>query len=302
MTCENYNCRDATNVLKEQQRTLTVKNPEQVNYNSSKSHNNVILAHDPALDTTKSFKTYLKHYKEENHIEGRFNIDTSSDRNATKVLCSFVMSGNQELISSMPRTEQVDYFRHGLDFLTTEYPTFHLLDARIHYDEQGLPHMHASFLPIHICEDGRKSFNVTAHQKGKAYFRGFQDRFYTFMNELYPEKNLQREKSDRDHTKKMSVKEYKANQEFKQDLLKERSALLAYQKELHHVEHKIQSRLQKAKEIEAYNQQIDAYCRELGLTYTDYMSQCFWAERGMAQYPLPEKYNPEKEHTLGRDR
>ena len=298
MTCANYKYRDATNVLKEQQRTLTVKNQAHVNYDSSKSHNNVILARDPVLDTEKSFKAYLKRYRENNNIEGRFNIDTSCDRNATKVLCSFIMSGSQELISSMTRAEQVEYFRHGLKFLQAEYPTFHLVDARVHYDEQGLPHMHASFLPIHIDGDGRKSFNVTKHQKGKDYFRGFQDRFYSFMQELYPEKNLQRYKPERDHTHKLTVREYKENQDFKKKLREEHSALLSYQKELQHAEQQLQKRMEQTREIEAYNHEIDAYCRELGLTYTDYMSQCFWADRGMAQYPIPEQHNPDRSRSI----
>ena len=67
----------------------------------------------------------------------------------------------------MTRTEQVEYFKTGLEFLKTEYPTFHIVDSRIHYDEQGLPHMHTSMLPIHVKADGTKNFNISQHQKGK---------------------------------------------------------------------------------------------------------------------------------------
>lgn len=70
------------------------------------------------------------------------------------------MSGSQELISSMTRTEQTEYFKAGLEFLKAEYPTFHIVDSRIHYDEKGLPHMHTSMLPIHIKADGNKTLNI----------------------------------------------------------------------------------------------------------------------------------------------
>ena len=70
--------------------------------------------------------------------------------------------------------EQVEYFRSGLEFLKEEYPTFHVVDSRIHYDEKGLPHMHTSMLSIHVKENGDKTFNVSQHQKGKDYFRGFK--------------------------------------------------------------------------------------------------------------------------------
>ena len=211
MTCENYTCNNANAVEREQERKLTVKNKENVNYDISKSCKNVILEHDSKIDEYKSFRAYVKAYKEENNIGGRFNIDTACDRNATKVLSCFVMSASSDLISSMTRKEQVEYFRCGLDFLKTEYPTFHIVDSRIHFDEKGLPHLHTSMLPIHEKEDGSKSFNVSQHQKGKDYFRGFQDRFYEYMKEHYPDKELQRINPKRDHDKKMTVKEYKEN-------------------------------------------------------------------------------------------
>ena len=74
------------------------------------------------------------------------------------MLSTFVMSGSHDLMASMTRSEQVEYFRAGLDFLKQEYPTFHVVDSRVHFDEQGLPHMHTSMLPIHEKEDGSKSF------------------------------------------------------------------------------------------------------------------------------------------------
>ena len=218
----------------------------------------------------KSFRAYVKAYKEENGIVGRFNIDTTCDRNATKVLSCFVMSASSDLISSMTRKEQIAYFHCGLAFLKTEYPTFHVVDCRIHYDEKGLPHMHASMLPIHEKENGTKTFNVSQHQKGKDYFRGFQDRFYEYMKERYPDKDLQRTNPERDHDKKMTVKEYKENQDMKRELEQERLYLLERAERLKEIEKQIDDRFQEAEEIRAYNDEIDRYCREQGLSYYQY--------------------------------
>jgi len=172
------------------------------------------------------------------------------------------MSGSQELISSMTRTEQTEYFKAGLEFLKTEYPTFHIVDSCIHYDEQGLPHMHTSMLPIHIKADGNKTFNISQHQKGKDYFKGFQDRFYYYMKERYPDKDLQRNNPERDHDKKQTVKEYKENEDMKRELEQERLYLLERAERLNEIKKQIDDRFRETDEIKAYNDEIDRYCRE----------------------------------------
>lgn len=295
MTCENYNCNDAIAVEKEQERKLTVHDKAHVNYDIAKSDKNVILEHDRRIDDYKNFRAYVKDYKEEHGISGRFNIDTSSDRNATKVLSCFVMSASRDLISSMTRTEQIEYFRTGLEFLKQEYPSFHVVDSRIHFDEQGLPHMHTSMLPIHEKENGDRVFNVSQHQKGKDYFRGFQDRFYDYMKERYPEKDLQRTDPNRDHDKKLTVKEYKDNQDLKHELEQERQILLERAERLQEIEQEIDRRFDEADEIERYNQSVDKYCKEHGMSYLQYEKQCYWAERGVGEYPAPELENQERQ-------
>ena len=294
MTCENYNCTDANSVEREQERTLTVKNLDRVNYDPDKSDRNVVLEHDSRTDQFKTFRAYVKDYKEQEHIVGRFNIDTTSDRNATKVLSCFVMSGSHDLIASMTREEQIEYFRAGLDFLKEEYPTFHVVDSRVHYDEKGLPHMHTSMLPIHVKEDGSKSFNVSKHQKGKDYFRGLQDRFYEHMRERYPDKDLQRTDPQRDHDKKLSVKEYKENQDFKRELEQERQRLIERNEKLKAIGEQIDRTYEEAEKTYRYNLEVERYCQEQGITFAQYEKQCFWAERDWGNYPEPERHNPDK--------
>lgn len=66
----------------------------------------------------------------------------------------------------------------------------------------------------------------------KDYFKGFQNRFYDYMKERYPDKDLQRTNPERDHDKKMTVKEYKENQDIKRELEQERLYLLECAKRL----------------------------------------------------------------------
>lgn len=301
MTCQNYSCADANGVEREQERTLTVKDPSHVNYNPALSDRNVVLEHDSRADSFTTFRAYVKDYKESEGITGRFNVDTTNDRNATKVLACFVMSGSHDLMASMTRAEQIEYFKAGLDFLKQEYPTFHIVDSRVHYDEQGLPHMHTSTLPIHVKEDGSKSFNVSQHQKGRDYFRGFQDRFYEYMKERYPDKELHRTDPNRDHNKKLSVKEYKENQDMKRELEQERQRLLAKGERLQEIDRQLDNAYQQSEKTYRYNLEIEQYCQTEGLTLTQYEKAVFWADRGYGEYPEPERNNPDRQIEQGKD-
>lgn len=303
MTCENYNCTDANSVEREQERRLSVKDLSKINYDPERSNKNIILEHDKEIDRHKTFKEYVRDYKEREDITGRFNIDTVSDRNATKVLSCFVMSGSRNLIATMTRTEQVYYFRNGLEFLKQEYPTFHLVDARIHYDEKGLPHMHASFLPIHERENGDRVFNVSQCQKGRDYFKGFQDRFYDFMRERFPEKCLERTDPEQEHRRKMSVREYKENKDFEREIEQERQRLLAKNEKLKDIEQQMNEAYEEQEKAQKHLREIERYCERMGLSMYQYEKQCFMADRGYCAYPAPERYNPERqqEHEIERE-
>lgn len=301
MTCENYNCTDANSVEREQERRLTVKDLSKVNYSPEKSDKNIILEHDKEIDKHKTFREYVKDYKEREGITGRFNIDTTSDRNATKVLSCFVMSGSRDLISSMTRTQQIYYFKAGLDYLKQEYPTFHLVDARIHYDEAGLPHMHASFLPIHEKESGERTFNVSQCQKGRDYFKGFQDRFFDHMRERYPEKDLQRTDPEQEHRKKMTVKEYKENKDLEREIEQERQQLIAKNDRLQEIARQMDEVYKGQEQALEYHKQIEDYCRDMGISYFQYEKQCYFADRGWGEYPAPEIHNPDRNTDHERD-
>ena len=154
--------------------------------------------------------------------------------------------------------------------------------------------MHTSMLPIQEKEDGSKSFNVSKHQKGKDYFRGFLDRFYDHMRERYPDKDLQRTDPNRDHEKKLSVREYKENQDFKRELEQEHKRLFTRNEKLKAIGKELDRAYEKSETAYRYNLEVERYCQEQGITIGQYEKQCFWADRDWGNYPEPERYNPNR--------
>ena len=306
---------ESIGVIKEQTRTLNVKDYNNVNYNPEKIKDNIILEHDNNLDKYKSFRDYVKDYYEKNDLTGRFNIDTKNDRNATKVLSSFIVSGTADFYKTFKdRNDIVEYYKESLKFLKEENPDFYIVDARIHFDERGLPHMHVSELPIYIDEKGNKSFNVSKAQrikddtiksdfkKSQLYYKQFQDRFFERMKERYPEKNLQRTDPNRDHDKKMKIKEYKEFKELQKEFREKKEHLLEKNEQLKDVEKQMNNREQELEQYNNYFDRVDDYCNRNGLTLFQYQKEIFYAERGQANFPPPEKYNPEREQEPLREK
>lgn len=306
---------ESIGVLKEQTRSLNVKDYNNVNYDPEKIKDNIILEHDNNLDKYKSFRDYVKDYYEKNDLTGRFNIDTKNDRNATKVLSSFIVSGTSDFYKTFKdRNDIIEYYKESLNFLKEENPDFHILDARIHFDEKGLPHMHVSELPIYVDEKGNKSFNVSKAQrikddtiksdlkKSQLYYKQFQDRFYDRMREKYPEKDLQRIDPNRDHEKKLKVKEYKEFKELQREFREKNEHLLEKNEQLKSIEKQMHNREIELEKYNNYFDIVDDYCNKNGLTLFQYQKQLFYAERGQGEYPPPERFNPEREQEPERER
>lgn len=294
-TCENYNCTQSVGVIKEQMRELKVKELSHVNYDPELSYKNITLEHDKNIDKYTNFRSYVKDFHDKEEIQGRFNIDTTGNR-ATTTLSSFVVSGSKDFIESFESREAlVYYFKEALTFLKEEYKDFHLVDARIHNDEKGLPHMHASFLPLVEREDKTKQFNVSKAQPGKNYFRGFQDRYFNHMREKFPEKNLQRTDPNRDHARKMTVKEYKEFKEIQKDYKDRIIDTKERIEKIKNIEDRCLEREQELKKYDKYFDKVQEYCDERGLTFFQYQKDLFYAERGLCDFPHPEKLNPDRE-------
>ena len=136
-----------------------------------------------------------------------------------------------------------------------------------------------------------KSIRCVIH---RSHFRGFQDRFYAHMRERYPDKELQRTDPNRDHEKKLSVREYKENQDFKRELEQEHKRLVAKNEKLKAIGKELDRAYEQSEKAYQYNLEVERYCQEQGITIGQYEKQCFWADRDWGNYPEPERYNPDR--------
>ena len=121
-----------------------------------------------------------------------------------------------------------------------------------------------------------------------------QDRFYDHMRERYPDKDLQRTDPNRDHEKKLSVREYKENQDFKRELEQEHKRLVAKNEKLKAISKELDRAHEQSEKAYHYNLEVERYCQEQGITIGQYEKQCFWADRDWGNYPEPERHNPDR--------
>lgn len=205
---QNYKFSEAGAILKEALRTLP--NYDNPDCDASRSHLNVALVSTDFQSLT--FEKYIIQYRKDNNIKGRFNLNTANKKNMTNVCSQALFTLSPEYISSMSRSEQIEYFNHCLDFFRSEFPTAKIVSAIIHFDETT-PHMHVTFLPIAERKsktgEYEKIFSTSILMPGKDFFRGYQDRFYKYITSCGYE-GLTRSNSNR---KNMSVKEYKKYQQ-----------------------------------------------------------------------------------------
>lgn len=99
----------------------------------------------------------------------------------------------------------------------------------------------------------------------------------------------------KEYRKKMSVREYKENQDFKKKIEQERQRLLSKNERLQEIQKQLDKADEKAEQSHKHNLRFEEYCREQGITYLRYERQCFYADRGYGEYPEPERSNPDRQ-------
>lgn len=216
---ENYKMSDAGGVGKEQERDKEYisKYYDNPDHDINKINENVTLLHDKERDG-KTWERYIRDYHAE-HLQGRLTT-RGNDKSQTNVLTGFMITASPDYINSMDKSEQTRFFKDAFRSIQEQYPTYHFVEATIHYDEKN-PHLHILALPVyHDKEKERDIFSTTKTQCGREHYRLFQDRLYKDMTERYGYR-LERgiRGSDREH---LSVKEYKELQEREKALQHER--------------------------------------------------------------------------------
>jgi len=88
----------------------------------------------------------------------------------------------------------------------------------------------------------------------------------------------------------------------KQELEQERQRLLERNEQLKEIESAINRRLEEVEKVQRYNEKVEMYCHDMGITLYQYEKQCFWADRGYENYPAPERFNPDRQIEKEKDR
>lgn len=104
--------------------------------------------------------------------------------------------GTPEWIKGKTDAEQMEFFRYAYAFIENRFGKENMISAVVHMDE-ATPHIHFCFVPI--TKDGRlSSKDVIGGPKG---LRKFQDDFYAYISQKYPElsRGIPKELSHRTH-------------------------------------------------------------------------------------------------------
>lgn len=188
---ENYKMNQAIGVdhEKEHSEEHGYNNPD---WDKTKTHENVILEHDPLKDG-KTFPEYIKTYREENNIQGRLTT-SGKEKSQTNVLTQCIVTASPDFFKNENREEHNQFFKDGLQAFKNMYPSYHIVDAVIHYDESS-PHLHINALPIYYNTNKNiLQFSTTETQKGKYHYREFQDHMYKEISRNWQiDRGVQRE-------------------------------------------------------------------------------------------------------------
>lgn len=114
------------------------------------------------------------------------------------------------------------------------------------------------------------------------------------MKEKYPDKELSRTDPNRDHYKKLSVKEYKEYKEFQKEYLEKKEKAIERLDNVKEVNSRIDEKVKELNSYIDYFSKVDDYINKNGLTLFQYSKDLFYADRGLKEYPSPEKFNPER--------
>lgn len=179
---ENYKMNQAVGVDYEKDHS------EEHGYNNkdwdkSKTKDNVSLVHDVNKDG-KTLPQYIKDFREEHNIQGRMTT-SGKEKSQTNVMTQCIITTSPEYMDSLNRQEQISFFKDSLKAYKEMYPTYHVIDATIHFDEKT-PHMHINCLPLyHNQEKDIWQFSTTETQKGRYHYRDFQNHMFDRLSRTY---------------------------------------------------------------------------------------------------------------------
>lgn len=213
---EQYKFSDCAAVYAESNRTLArYDNPD---YRPDRTADNRYLV-APSFDG--GIESYILAKKKEYRC--RLSIDPSLPLNKqTNCFCQALFTASPEVLQQLSAPQKEEYFLHCLSFFKEEFPSVEIVSAVVHMDERT-EHLHVNFLPIIRKENSKGKLKTVFSSSdlfdGKDFFTKYQDRFYEYMKERYPQIALER-KGDV-HQDHLTVREYKQVQSAIEDAKEE---------------------------------------------------------------------------------
>ena len=224
---------------------------------------------------------FIKDRLSEVHHMNRADIKTS---------CSWVVTAPQDLDSS--RLE--DFFWETTSHLHERYGEHNCIGAWVHLDETT-PHLHYAFVPVVEDNNPQHEHDEKLYAKGvitRQHLRDFHPDLQEHLREQLREPRLKIVGIDEDRVKDLDLREYKAEQQEKEMVDRER-AIAETEKDLKERDTYILAK-------EQYDEAVYNYCERVGMTREQYDSDRFQRDRGWntsylgTVHPSPEVVNPDR--------
>lgn len=180
------------------------------------SHNN--REHPPKTNPDIDFSRTAENYDliyHDNYYRGVkqtiefFATETNTVRKDAVVMCSFIITSDEQTMKAMPKQTQREFFEDSLKWFAERYGGSNIINATVHMDETT-PHMHLGIVPI--TEDGRLSAKSIFTRKELSEIQT------CFSKEVGAKYGLERGKegSERKHLSEQQFKLQKTNEKFKE--------------------------------------------------------------------------------------
>lgn len=109
----------------------TIQNPSNEDIDTTRSDNNYSLISQRSLS---SYEYFLQR-KSELHCMKRADVT---------LMCGWIITFPQ----TAPKSEQTRFFQNAYEFLNSRYGEENCIQAIVHQDESGQPHLHYCFVPV----------------------------------------------------------------------------------------------------------------------------------------------------------
>lgn len=138
---EKYTHSAVSNIIRHCNREI--RNNSNKDIDNTRTHLNYKLSPERKISDYE----YYKHRKSKLYCYNRKDV---------KTMCAWVITAPHELQS---REEERVFFQATYDFLERMYGSENVINAVVHYDEAGQPHLHFNFIPVAV--DNNKKHNTS---------------------------------------------------------------------------------------------------------------------------------------------